>query len=424
MIGRLFGRKKARPAVDVPLTYDQEKALASQPDAARRAELAAREDVRPEILYFLAEDRSHKVRREIARNTKTPRLADKILATDVDHDVRCELAVKIGRLIPGLSEIESSKLQELTFEVLRILAEDQLPRVRQIIAEEIKRAANVPAPIIQKLARDVEHIVSAPILEYSILLSDQDILEIVASNADSGVLSAISRRHNLSSVVCDVIVAARDEPSVAALLANTSAQIREETLDSIIDDARETKSWHEPLVRRPAMSQRAMRRIAGFVTSSLLSILTERGDLDPETSRTVAEAVKVRLKEEEGTDSEERRELDLAEAKRARKEYDAGKLDDEAITSAAEMGQRDFNVHALALKAKLPVAVVRRIMDSKTGRTITSLAWHANVGMRTAIALQKYHARIPSRSVLMARGGIDYPLSHEEMGWYVYYFED
>jgi hypothetical protein len=39
-------------------------------------------------------------------------------------------------------------------------------------------------------------------------------------------------------------------------------------------------------------------------------------------------------------------------------------------------------------------------------------------------ALQKYHARIPSRSVLHARGGIDYPLTHEEMAWYVEYFED
>ena len=310
MLGRLF-RKEVTPAAGVPLTYEEEKALASQPDAKLRAELAAREDVRPEILYFLADDKSNRVRREIARNTKTPRQADKLLATDVDDEVRRELALKIGRLIPGLSEIESSKLQELTFEVLRVLAEDQLPRVRQILAEEIKRATNVPAPIIQKLARDVEHIVSAPILEYSILLSDQDVLEIVASTADSGVLSAISRRHNLSSVVCDVIVAARDEPSVAALLANTSAQIREETLDSIIEDARETKSWHEPLVRRPTLSQRAMQRITGFVTSSLLSILSERGDLDPETSRAVAEAVKERLKEEEGTDTARRRNSTL-----------------------------------------------------------------------------------------------------------------
>ena len=69
MLGRLFGRRKTRRAADVPLTYEQEKALASQPDVSLRTELAAREDVRPEILYFLADDKSKMVRREIARNT-------------------------------------------------------------------------------------------------------------------------------------------------------------------------------------------------------------------------------------------------------------------------------------------------------------------------------------------------------------------
>jgi len=88
-----------------------------------------------------------------------------------------------------------------------------------------------------------------------------------------------------------------------------------------------------------------MRRITGFVTSSLLSILSERGDLDPDTSRAIAEAVKDRFKDEEGTESAAEQELDLVEARRARNMY-AGRLDEEAITSAAEMGQRDFNVQS------------------------------------------------------------------------------
>ena len=49
--------------------------------------------------------------------------------------------------------------------MLDILARDQLPRVRQIVSEEIKHAINVPPGIIKRLSRDVEHIVAAPILE-------------------------------------------------------------------------------------------------------------------------------------------------------------------------------------------------------------------------------------------------------------------
>jgi len=39
-----------------PLSYDQEKELAGHQDATVRRKRAARHDIRPEILYYLAED--------------------------------------------------------------------------------------------------------------------------------------------------------------------------------------------------------------------------------------------------------------------------------------------------------------------------------------------------------------------------------
>ena len=51
MLNRLFGwvQGKEKP----PITYDQEKELASGGDDELRADLASRKDARPEILYFL-----------------------------------------------------------------------------------------------------------------------------------------------------------------------------------------------------------------------------------------------------------------------------------------------------------------------------------------------------------------------------------
>lgn len=421
MLNRLFGwvQGKEKP----PITYDQEKGLASHDDDDLRADLASREDARPEILYFLAEDKSAKVRRQVARNTATPRQADKILARDVDDEVRMDLARKIGRLIPGLSERESQKLQELTFEVLDILARDQLPRVRQIVAEEIKQASNAPPGIVRRLARDVEEIVAAPILEYSMLLSDNDLLDIIAGAAMSGVLASISRRRNVSEEVCDAIVSANDPQAVAALLANPSAQIREETLDSLIERAPDEGAWHEPLVRRPSLSQRALRRIAGFVASSLLSILEERHDLDPETRKNVVQAVRRRVKEEaDAPPGPKKQETDDEARKRALDLHRKGKLDDETMRTAAEMGQRTFLHHALALRARLEPAVVEQIARSQSSRAITALTWYSGLAMRTAMALQKHYARLPSAAILNARNGVAYPLTEEEMRWYIDYF--
>ena len=175
MFGNLFGKGR-KVAKKKEVTYEESRDLATSTSHAERKELAKRKDVKPEVLYFLASDDSPTVRRKVATNKNTPRQADVILSTDDNDEVRCDLALKIGRLVPNISETESEKLQKMTFQVLETLANDQLTRVRQIVAEEIKRADNVPQNIVDSLARDVELIVAAPILEYSPLLSDDDLM--------------------------------------------------------------------------------------------------------------------------------------------------------------------------------------------------------------------------------------------------------
>ena len=190
---------------DIDLSYDESKSIARQGGAETRRKLAARRDVRPEILYYLAADELVEVRREIATNTHTPRQADHLLVDDVDDEVRCELARKIGRLAPNLSQEEQDQVYKLTFEILDKLAHDELPRVRQIVSEEIKRSDSIPRDIIRHLAQDVELVVSAPILEYSPLLGDRELLEIIESDPVRGALAIISSRAEVCQPVADAI---------------------------------------------------------------------------------------------------------------------------------------------------------------------------------------------------------------------------
>ena len=64
----------------------------------------------------------------------------------------------------------------------------------QIVADEIKHCPSVPRRIVYDLARDVEIIVSAPVLEYSPLLRDEELLEIISGDTVQGAMRAISRR--------------------------------------------------------------------------------------------------------------------------------------------------------------------------------------------------------------------------------------
>ena len=67
-------------------------------------ELAGKTDAGADVLQYLAQHGTPVVRTAVAANPAAPAIANRLLADDDAEDVRAELAVKIGRLMPGLSE--------------------------------------------------------------------------------------------------------------------------------------------------------------------------------------------------------------------------------------------------------------------------------------------------------------------------------
>lgn len=410
------------------IDYDKAKALAASSDAAERLKLARRADTQPEILYYLAVDEAEAVRRAIAENEATPGQAHLLLANDASSDVRHRLAAKVARLLPDMSEDEAGKARELAIQTLELLAQDELARIRAALSEALKSATNVPHHLIKQLARDVELIVSAPVLQFSPLLTDEDLREIVASSAQSGALTAIARRIGLSAGVSDVIAATRDVSAVAALLANDSAQIREETLDLILDAAPSVEAWHEPLVQRPNLPGGAAKRIAGFVATSLLNLLASRKDLPADALAEVRQVMEKRLDvklEEDEAEAEEKADdkkaaedeqssMSEAEAK-VKKLIKDKKLDSDAVQDAIERNDRNFVMQALIQSGRIPLSVIQKAIEARNGRLITALVWRAQFSMRTAVMMQRDIARVPPRMMLNARNGTDYPMSKPEL---------
>lgn len=410
--------------------YEEQKRLAAHDNPEVRRTLAARADVRPEVLYFLAGDEAPEVRREIAKNEQTPDHAHPILARDADGDVRAALAATVSRLLPGLEDAERERVRERAIETIEILAADQLKRVRQVLADSLKDRLDAPPSVIQRLARDSEIDVASPVLRCSPLLSDTDLLEIISASATPGVLRAIAKRKMVGGAVSDVIAESNDVKAVASLLANPSAQIREETLDRLIDRAPGVVEWHAPLVERPGLPQKALSRIAGFVAASLLDALKKRGDLDGSTLEVIATEMRRRLESDEtpkagrGTPphSGKAPPTASAEAERALALHKKGRLDEEAISSALLAQQRPFVVAALSLKAKLAEPVVEKILASRTGPGITALAWKSGLSVDTAVQLQLHLGKIAPNAVLMPRGEDRYPMTPEDMTWQIEFY--
>ncbi len=400
------------------LSYEEARSVLETHKKQLEEELAERADAEPEMLYYLAERGAPKVRRKVAANPASPAAANRFLAEDTDPEVRAELAQKIGRLLPDLLASERERVCELTLETLQRLASDQLTRVRAILAAEIKSLDCVPKDIVLALAHDVEETVSVPVLEYSPLLSDSDLLEIISTARAQSALAAVARRRGVSERVSEVIVASLDVEAVSALLANPNASIREKTLERIIDHAEAIADWQSPLVKRSDLSLRALRRIAGFVGAALLRELMERSGLDEETVLHLKRCMRDRLDHDE---EEAETKEDKARAT-VRAAQERGALDEHYVEEAVEAGQRDIVMEALALLSSAQRSVIERIFSSRSSKAITALAWKAGLTMRIGFKIQTMLLKLPADELLPARAGVAFPLSEEEMRWHLSYF--
>ncbi len=435
------------PRTEDPLTYEEAKELARHTAPEVRKTLAAREDIRSEILYFLAEDPSPEVRRQIAANVTAPHQADLLLAADEDEQVRTDVAAKIAKLAPGLTADEHDRLRHMTFESLEILARDQVTRVRQILSDTLKDVADAPPELIRRLARDVELVVAGPVLEFSPVLTDEDLLEIIKSSPVKGALGAISRRATVKENVVDAVAAGSDEEAIADLLANRGAQVREQTLDKLVERAKDIELWHEPLAYRPKLSQGAAKRIAILVADNLLEAMGKRRDLDPETLAEVKEVVHRRIDEgEKGKDGKARKSggkdaapedqspaqsEDAPPAEKveqpmvvARRLHKNGKLGKKAVTRSLRAGDHDFVLAALAVRAELSLGIVQKIFSTRSAKGIIAIAWKAGMPMTVAVPLQQRTARIDPRHVLKPGEDGQFPLTVDEMKWQLEFFGD
>ncbi|GAB4136943.1 MAG: hypothetical protein Tsb0016_01720 [Sphingomonadales bacterium] len=410
MFERLFEKLGGRGPRE--MSYEQARAVLETDNDAKQRALAGRADTRPEMLYYLASHDGADIRAAVAANPATPIQADELLADDQAAQVREELARKIARLVPDMPEDARQDLRERAIAVLEKLAADQWPKVRAIIAEEIKSSDRVPQHIVAKLARDMEAMVAAPILEYSPLLGDEDLREIIAAGTAEGSLAAIARRRDLSDQVSDAIAATLDVPAVAALLTNKSAHIREETLDAIIDNAEQVAAWHEPLTLRSELSIRAIKRIAGFVASALIARMVEDHRLEDDVAEDILDRARKRIAEE-SLDEEEMSAL----AAEAQDLAARGAITDDFIRAAIKENRRGLVLHCLAAAAGVSYPSVKRIMMAKSGRTVTALAWKAGLAMRTAFMLQRAVALVPPSQLLPARDGVHYPLEPDQLEW-------
>jgi uncharacterized protein (DUF2336 family) len=138
-----------------------------------------------------------------------------LLATKIAVDYRT------GHFTPVESDIAN--------DIFRILLRDVETRIRAGISEQLAHCPQAPHDIILALAQD-EAEVASPVLEFSSVLTESDLISIVRSTHEVLKLRAVARREQVSETLADSLIDTSHELVLGDLFANQGASLSEEKM--------------------------------------------------------------------------------------------------------------------------------------------------------------------------------------------------
>src|SRR6267142_804240 len=140
--------------------------------------------------------------------------------------------------------------------------DDASPLVRQAMAEVFARSTEAPAAIVQALSLDQPSI-ALPVLEFSPLLIDADLVDIIATGSCE-MQCAIARRNNLPASVCAAIAEVGTAAAALELIENAYAELAPFSWDRIVE-----RHGHLAAIRESMLVLEELP--AGLILRALLS---------------------------------------------------------------------------------------------------------------------------------------------------------
>lgn len=189
--------------------------------------------------------------------------------------VRAETAAKIASDFGGDTLTEAER--RMAEDIFRVMVKDAEVRVREALAQNLKENPGVPHDVARSLAEDVDS-VALPVLQFSEVLTDHDLMEIVRSQ-DPAKQVAIAKRPRVSETVSDALVETRNEDVVTSLVANDGADISEESLTKVVEEMGESEAVQSAMVRRPLLPVTVSERLLTVVSENLKEELKKRQEL-------------------------------------------------------------------------------------------------------------------------------------------------
>ena len=147
------------------------------------------------------------------------------LMADPSGEVRAETTAKIASQfeMKALSPAE----RQIAEEIFRRLVKDAEVRVREALTSHLKNSPELPHDVALALAKDVDS-VSLPMIKFSEVLTDADLIEIVRDQGDAKQV-AVAQRPSVSTCVADALIDTGNEKAPSTLASRVF------DLDSVVE---------------------------------------------------------------------------------------------------------------------------------------------------------------------------------------------
>jgi uncharacterized protein (DUF2336 family) len=275
------------------------------------------------------------------------------LLSDPSGVTRAETAAKLAIQFDqgNLSPSERAMAEQ----IFRIMVKDAEVRVREALAVNLKENPNVPHDVALTLAGDVDQ-VALPVLQFSEILSDADLVQIVRSQGASKQ-RAIAARPKVSAAVADAIVDGADKDAVVTLVSNEGAEITETSFEKVIDKFGEDEAVQAPMVKRSALPVTIVERLVHRVSENLREHLLTHHEMPPGIAADLIlqarERATIGLSTASAEEDVERLVHQL---------YSNGRLTPSIVLRALCMGDMKFFEYALARRVGIPVLNARMLI--------------------------------------------------------------
>lgn len=281
------------------------------------------------------------------------------LLSSSSDEVRADTAVKVATEFNDGTL--STKERLIAEDILRVMVRDVAVRVRTELSSHLKECDELPRDVALSLAHDIDE-VALPILQFSRVLTDTDLIEIVRTQGEAKQ-TAIARRRSVSAALADALVDTHNETVVVTLVANEGAEISESSLNKIIDEFGDSEAVQDPLVRRRKLPIAVAERLVTVVSEALQEHLVSHYDMRGEVAKDII--TQTRERATVGLLSPEFNEDEAAELVAQLKAND--RLTPTIILRAVCMGDLAFFEASLAALAEVPLASAQMLIHDEGG---------------------------------------------------------